>query len=173
MLLTMSFFHGIKIISIFLFKIDIRKKILKFTSERLVSMFRYFRQLTVKKEILLHITIIFVNCILYKVKVLGIVVRLESLLSTAYIIMWTKRRTFSYCIFSGNITWFLVSIDNYIGVREGESYFFCYTLTILYRNFSNIVWHGLSWIQRRNNTKSMYLVNFMICINFSFMNTYT
>ena len=57
------------------------------TTERLVSMFRYFRPLTVKKEILLHITIIFVNCILYKVKVLGIVVRLESLLSTAYIIM--------------------------------------------------------------------------------------
>ena len=97
------------------------------TTDRLGSMFRYFRPLTVKKEILLHITIIFVNCILYKVKVLGIVVRLESLLSTAYIIMWTKRRTFSYCIFSGNITWFLVSIDNYIGVRERESYFLSVT----------------------------------------------
>ena len=133
------------------------------TTERLVSMFRYFRQLTVKKEILLHITIIFVNCILYKVKVLGIVVRLESLLSTAYIIMWTKRRTFSCCIFSGNITWFLVSIDNYIGVRERIIFFLLHIDNIVSKFFK----HCSIWVI------SDYLVNFMICINFSFMNTYT
>ena len=112
------------------------------TTERLVSMFRYFRPLTVKKEILLHITIIFVNCILYKVKVLGIVVRLESLLSTAYIIMWTKRRTFSCCIFSGNITWFLVSIDNYIGVRERIIFFLLHIDNIVSKFFK----HCLIWV---------------------------
>ena len=168
MLLTISFFHGIKIIypTFYLRSTSYDYHCYEFlsieeTTERLVSMFHNFRSLTVKKEILLHITIIFVNCILYNVKVLGIVVRLESLLSTAYIIMWTKRRTFSYCIFSGNITWFLVSIDNYIGVRERIIFFsvthwqYCIEIFIL--------------IQRQIN---VFLVNFMICMSSSLMNTY-
>ena len=150
MLLTMSFFHGIKIISIFylrssyLISYDYHCHVFltsNKTTDRLGSMFRYFRPLTVKKEILLHITIIFLNCILYKVKVLGIVARLESLLSTAYIIMWTKRRTFSYCIFSGNITRFLVSFDNYIGVRERIIFFLLHINNSLSKFFK----HCLIW----------------------------
>ena len=122
-----------------------------------------FQAVDSKKEILLHITIIFVNCILYKVKVLGIVVRLESLLSTAYIIMWTKRRTFSCCIFSGNITWFLVSIDNYIGVRERIIFFLLHIDNIVSKFFK----HCLIWVI------SGYLVNFMIAwVQISWIHTY-